>query len=346
MRVDGTTVLSAAWWQRDVARALQDDIAQRQKELSTGRKADVGLALGTKVGRNVSWRMDVARMEAQTTANQLAAQEADLTQSTLESLRTVASGLVDTLMASRNAQNGHALSRQAATGALQDIAALLNTTYDGKYIFAGQNNATPPLAGYAGSAGEAAFDAAFLASFGTTNAAPALTSATPAAVQGFLTGGFSQLFVSPGWEANWSTASSNDVVSQLGDGATANLAANANDPAIRAIIKGVVAVLEVGTGQLNAGAFEKVADFAATSISSGLDQLTATQSRIGFGQQALNRSTQNLSRRLDIIKGQITQTEGVDATEVSVRLNQMMTQLEMSYAVTAKVSRLSLLNYL
>jgi flagellar hook-associated protein 3 FlgL len=42
----------------------------------------------------------------------------------------------------------------------------------------------------------------------------------------------------------------------------------------------------------------------------------------------------------------IGKLEGVDPYEASTRLSQLMTQVETAYAMTARVQKLSLLNYL
>lgn len=346
MRIPGTTFLASTWMQRDNASALQTDLTRAQNELSTGRHADVGLTLGLKVGRNLGWRMDLSRLESFQANNKLTLDEADVSQNTLDSIKTVASKFVDTLLAARSAQNGQTLAKQAAQDALASFTTMANVNFNGKYLFAGQNSTQAPIGTYAGGAGEAALDTAFQGSFGTTNTDPALSSQTPASMQAYLQGSFSQLFDDPSWQANFSAATAGNVLARTDASTQVDASASTDEQAFRNIMKGILAVAESGTGNLNSNTFNSVLDFATGSMATGMQQLTDAQSRIGFAQQSVARTNDSISRRIDIIKGQITDSEGVDTTELSVRVNTLMTQLEMSYAVTSRVSKLSLLNYL
>ena len=50
--------------------------------------------------------------------------------------------------------------------------------------------------------------------------------------------------------------------------------------------------------------------------------------------------------QIDIIATHIGALEAVDPYEASTRVSTLMTQIETSYALTARIQRLSLLNYL
>ncbi|NJM28730.1 MAG: hypothetical protein HC855_00075 [Rhizobiales bacterium] len=47
-----------------------------------------------------------------------------------------------------------------------------------------------------------------------------------------------------------------------------------------------------------------------------------------------------------MLKARVQESEGVDQYEAAMRMNQLMTQLEASYAITAKISKLTLADYL
>ena len=53
-----------------------------------------------------------------------------------------------------------------------------------------------------------------------------------------------------------------------------------------------------------------------------------------------------MSIQSDIIKTHIGALEGVDPYEASNRLTELMTQIETAYSVTARIQKLTLLNYL
>ena len=55
---------------------------------------------------------------------------------------------------------------------------------------------------------------------------------------------------------------------------------------------------------------------------------------------------QRLKQRNEILNREIVSLEGVDQYEVSTRITLLTTQLEASYSITARISRLNLMNYL
>jgi flagellar hook-associated protein 3 FlgL len=70
------------------------------------------------------------------------------------------------------------------------------------------------------------------------------------------------------------------------------------------------------------------------------------QARIGINQKALEEATNQLKSRKTWLNEVILKTESVDTYDVATRINGLMTQLEASYSVTSRISRISLLNYL
>ena len=52
-----------------------------------------------------------------------------------------------------------------------------------------------------------------------------------------------------------------------------------------------------------------------------------------------------MTRERDVIDVRTSTLEGVDPYEAKVRFDQLSTQIEMSYALTVRLSNLSILNY-
>jgi flagellar hook-associated protein 3 FlgL len=194
--------------------------------------------------------------------------------------------------------------------------------------------------------GEAATEAAFVAYFGFPPDSPAAMSITPSQLQTFLASNFLQEFEDPNWNANWSGASSVNPVTSLEDGARINLSSTANSQPIRDLVRTVVSMLGYSQGQLNSTTFGELVDSAMSGASEAVLGIANEQSRIGIGQEELNRSTQRIANKSDLLKARVQESEGVDQYEAAMRMNQLMTQLEASYAITAKISKLTLANYL
>ena len=78
---------------------LQAKLAQAQKEVTTGRLADVGLTLGYQTGQTISLRQDHARLQAITDTNAVTATRLDASQSSLQALAETSQKFLDQLMA-------------------------------------------------------------------------------------------------------------------------------------------------------------------------------------------------------------------------------------------------------
>jgi flagellar hook-associated protein 3 FlgL len=70
------------------------------------------------------------------------------------------------------------------------------------------------------------------------------------------------------------------------------------------------------------------------------------QADMGSVQTRVNDATERLTIQSQSLAKSIGSIEDVDPYEVSVRLNNLQTQIETSYALTSRISQLSLLKFL
>ena len=87
-------------------------------------------------------------------------------------------------------------------------------------------------------------------------------------------------------------------------------------------------------------------DTALVGIGSAINDLAGLGARLGTAQQLTTNATSRLLVQSDLITQQVTAMENVDPEEASVRVTNLETQLEMSLALTARIQKLSILNYL
>ena len=76
------------------------------------------------------------------------------------------------------------------------------------------------------------------------------------------------------------------------------------------------------------------------------DQITATRADIGFAEGRISQAQSRLSAEyssLEILRGDLV---SVDPFETATELEHVQTQLEMLYTITARASRLNLMNFL
>ena len=188
--------------------------------------------------------------------------------------------------------------------------------------------------------------ASFTASFGTVRSDQANVGITAANMQTFLDGPFSAQFSASAWSSNWSTASDRNMRSRISTSELVETSVNANDAGIRQLAEAFTMVADLGTQNLNASAFQALIDTAAKRAGEAVQKLGNTQSALGVTQERVTRSSDHMSLQIDIMNKHISALESVDPYEASTRLSSLTTELETAYAVTARIQKLSILNYL
>lgn len=317
-----------------------------QLEVSTGRHADMGLSLGTTVGNDLQWRTELSGLQQIQDGNKLAGERATLTQDSLKSLGDLAANFLSTLTGARGAADGQALAKEAAQTAYAQFVSIANTTFNGQYLFGGINSSEPPLQDYAGSSAEAAVNAAFQSNFGFAAGDAAATGITPAAIQGFVDGGFAAEFQPAAWQANWSQASASVPATRIDAAQTVDASSSAAAEPFRQMAQALSMVASLASGNLSQSTFQALADKALAMSGTAQAGFAAEQSRLGLAQSAISEASDRLDRRTTALTGHIQSVESVDKYEAANRANTLMTQLETSYTLTGRISQLSLVKYL
>ncbi|MBP9184178.1 MAG: flagellar biosynthesis protein FlgL, partial [Fuscovulum sp.] len=210
--------------------------------------------------------------------------------------------------------------------------AALNTRFSERALFSGVSAETQPLPdpGTILSAIEAAITSAGASTVGDVQSAIADWFDDPLGYQALYAGG--------GPRADVPVAA----------GETADLSVTALDPAIKDTLRGLATMALLGRG-LMAGQVEARSDMAKAA---GEDLLTGSESRshlmarVGTVQaQIAAAQTRNTAEEsaLSITRAGIISADPYDA---ATRLEDLQTRIEALYLVTARVSRLSLADYL
>lgn len=323
----------------------QRRLAQAQAEAASSRHQDVGLALGARTGAAISLRVQLAGLDQSAASLGLARARGEAVQDSLSSLGTLAERFRSTLTGARNSENGRALGAAAARTALDAMRDTLSVTQDGQYLFSGLASDTPPLAAY--DAGpRLTIAGAFQTEFGFAPDDPAAASLTAADIGGFLDGAFAALFAAPGWTSTWSAATDETPKLRLASGSAVDVSSSANAPFAPLMAKAFSAMEVLGSGKLNATAFTAAADRALALISEAQAKIGDEQARVGIGQSGVKAAQAEIDARKPRLAAAVTALEGVDPYEAATRVNVLMNQLESSYALTGRISRMSLLSYL
>lgn len=349
MVVDGFPTLALHTVMRGSIKRSQNMLGVAQIEISTGRHADVGLTLGPGTGRDLTWRAQLAELQSLSDGNRLASTRLELSQQVMSQIRDVASSFMAALTGARGAPDGQATAKSAAQSALSSLASLLNTSFGGQFIFGGIASDQKPVADYPGTpagAAKTSLDAAFASAFGMAQTAPGVAAITPSAMQSFLDTNFADLFSPAGWSGSWSNASDAVQTTRIDTAQRVDGGVSANAEAFRALTQAFTMVSDLGEGQLSQSTFQTIADQALKLTGQGVLGVGGLQSRLGIAQNRITAATDQLKLRINALTAGINAVEGVDKYEAATRVNTLQTQLEASYALTGRIAKLSILNYI
>jgi flagellar hook-associated protein 3 FlgL len=328
---------------------LQGKLAVASQELSSGRHADIGEALGLRTGETVSLRQEHAGLAAIIDANGLVAARLDATQDALEGIVDLAQRFLGSLIGAQGAEPApRVLVAEARTG-LAALGDMLNAALDGQYLFAGLNADAKPFADYfatPASAGRTAIAAAFTSAFGMTQTDPAVATIDAAPMQGFLDTAFATEFADPAWGANWSAASAKNVQSRISRSERVETSTNVNEAAFRQLASALTMVADLGLADLNEGAANAVIAAAVRQVGEAIGGLAGLQAALGVSQERVAQASARMSIQIDVMTTVITGLEAVDPAEAATRVSMLTQQIETAYALTGRLHRLSLLDFL
>jgi flagellar hook-associated protein 3 FlgL len=330
---------------RQAIAASQAQLQEAQTEATTGRYHDVGLVLGAQTRMAILLRNDVAGLTASREQAEQASLWGDVTQSALAAVTDLAEEFRASLMGARNAERAQELAATAARSALGGFQSLMSTTHGGQYLFGGLNSGATPLVPYE-QGPEQAVVAAFEAEFGFAPIDAAAQGISEGQIQAFIGGSLAALFTGTTWTSTWSNASDESPVLRVNTSEIVSVATNTNQPFAQALAMAFTMVEVLARARLSQPAFQAVTDAALQQASQAQLLTGAEQARIGIGEARLQDATVILEARNLHLTASLSALESVDAYEAATRVNALMTQLETSYALTGRLSRLSLLSYI
>jgi flagellar hook-associated protein 3 FlgL len=327
---------------------MQADVAKHSQELSSGRWADVGLKLGHRTGHSLEMRQEIGRIETILDTNGMVASRLHTTQAALDGVRQTAERTVATLVTLRNNPGAAGVAGPQAALDLKALAGALNANFNGQHIFAGINTDVKPFADYEAtpSPAKAAVDLAFSNYFGMSQTDPAVAGISEADMALFLENEFADLFEDPAWSA-WSQASgTRNLQSRISMSELVETSVNTNEPAFRKLAMAYTMLSDLGGANLPSGAYQAIVRKATEVMGAAVPEIAGLQGRLGVAQNRVKDADQRLTIQRDILTRQVSGLEAVDPYDTAARLNELMSQVEMSYSITARVRQLSLLNFI
>lgn len=333
---------------RSIIARAQADLVKAQTEATTGLVADTGLALGSRTGQSISLRKEHDRLSVLTDSNQLLMQRMTTSQGALTNAVKGAQDFLGSIVAMRGSSQGHDILVSTAKGMQQAATSLINTNFNGEYVFAGVNTDVKPMADYdaAGSAARVAVLQSFEDHFGFPVTDPQVATIDGAQMRVYLDTAFAAEFDDASWSDNWSSASDTMVRSRIAPTELAVTSVGANDQGFRNLMMSYTMVAEFGNIGLAQGAFDAVIDTAIETTTVANTTLSSAQSSLGTAQARTKSATDRLTVQINVLNSSVLDLEAVDPYEAANRVEALRTQIDASYALTVKIQSLSLLNYL
>jgi flagellar hook-associated protein 3 FlgL len=334
--------------QLSVAR-LQSQLATAQTESTTGQYADLGLQLGVQSGEEISLQNQNGVLQTLTSDNALVTARISTTTAALDSLRTGAQNALASLAEwVPETGQGSTLQTLGANG-LQSLVSTANASVGGQYVFAGINSAVAPLTNYFDppAAAQTAIQGAFAAYLGGLSPPATAQTVTAAQMQTFLASpAFTSQFQGAAWSANWSSASSTNISSDISPTETIDTSTNANQPAFQQLAQAYAMLNEFTGASVNSSAMQSVVNQASSLISGALGSLTSTEATLGSAQQRVTDANDNMSAQMTILQTQIDNLDNVNAYQTASQVSSLTTQIQTAYSLTAQLQQLSLVKYL
>ena len=314
---------------------IKSRMNQLAQELSTGRVANLAAHLDGITSQVAALDRDLSALGSFAQVSARVAQTLEMQQLALEQVDRHRQALTEQLLPITT--NSSVQTRQDAARAGADAFAvtvnLLNETQSGRSLFAGRATDTPALAGadamltdLAAAIGPLTDPADILVVIDTWFDDPA--------------GGFATMGYTGDTGADRTAkVSANDSLS---------LSARADDPALRAVLKGhaIAAMVDRIGGGWTERTQENLLVEAGNRLLSAGEPLVGLRAGIGAEQGRLAElETERNARSTAFSIARVGLTEA-DPFETASRLQDVQTQLELHYTMTARLNRLSLVNYL
>jgi flagellar hook-associated protein 3 FlgL len=326
---------------------MQVDLVKAQKELDTGRVADTGLALGARTAQSVTFARDLDRLKTIVDSNGLVTSRLTSTQDALSQVADLVQTLLSSLTSTASGDLTNKITSDSGTAALQSLTSILNTSINGEYLFAGTNTDVKPLDDFtaAGSPAKAAFDASFQTYFGFGQDDPAAANISAADMDNFLTTKIEPQFLDADW-SNWSNATDQPIVSRIALNETTETSVSANTDGIRKFAMAASLVSQLMNSNVSDDAKKTVVTRALSLVGESLSDLGQTRAQTGIVQQRVADANTRMDTQVDLFNKHILDLEGVDPNEAATRVNNLVTHIQTSFALTARIQQLSLLNFL
>ena len=351
----------------DAIRHLTNEVAVQRTRLdvltrqaASGKKAENLGELSPEVPRTIHLRGDIGRREAYSRVIVEAQGRASVTQNAMGRMESIAKEFRNDVTMRINSNDPSTLltATSRARAALSEVVSILNTRYGNEYMFGGSDLSNPPIPNEANviNGNLATQIANEINQLGTLTADQITTNTRNLAAD--TTAGvtiFSDFLEDPargGGEARRSVPSSDGDTISYGIFANRNTASQSTGETsgswARDLIRGLMSVAALTPSQMaaNPKEFDALVGRIRAGFQAAETGLADEQGVLGTMEKRMETSKARNDALADAIKKQLSSIEEVDLAEPYTKMQTTQVNLEASYRTIARLSSLSLANYL
>lgn len=350
MKTSFISNLSVQSAMRSTINQVQSELVQSQKEVVTGRYYNIGETLGGTTTRALDLRRERDMMDNLMATNSVVTQRLSSSQMALETISSAGQTALNTYVALAGSTDSTQLSTavQTLTNVVDQLVDAGNTSVNGEYIFAGINTDVKPMGDYMTdeTGARTAFDTAFTGYFGFTKTDPLAESITPTQMQDFLDILIEPMYTTgPEWGTTWSTASDTPMTSRISRTEVVQSSVSINEDGFKQLAYGAIIGIELLNLPISSDTRAIVSNKAIEFMGKAIYGVDSQRGLLGLSENRVAMANEVLQAQVDIVKLNLDDLEGVDVYAASTKITALTNQMEISYNLTARISELSLVNY-
>lgn len=332
-------------------RTLQRAMLDAQKEMSTGRKADLMAALRDRAAEAVNLRNTLNDTAEFKSSAQLVASRIDTMQTALDGVRDIVGAMRNTALTARDSVS-RAYLQEAATAAIDRINSFLNGQVAGRTLFAGTETDTLPMQNAAAVNAGSGYSPLQAVQQVIANLGPMTDTASALAIANG-PNGVASVFDDSNADPDlrytatfYNGATTGSVTARLDQGYEVDYSVRADHPAIRRVQEGLYMLASVPAGSVPDDAFTAWQDEAIARLVDGYQDVVDVSANLGFKESVINDAITRHEATMAQLNNEVADLEAADPYETALRLSQLQTQLEATFSITARMNELTLTKFL
>lgn len=360
MFLQSVSTLGLALQNRHTIVDMQRQLSELLKEQGSGKKYDVAGDIGGRTASLIGMRNAFEEAKEYAVSNETIAARLQTTQSALNGIRAAIAGneggddpggFLKLVIAGMQTETGAELVQAAAQDLLGNLRGILNTNSGGRFLFAGTATDTTPVQEEGTVNPATGFSPMQVLQDVIAAKAPVTDTAT---LNDLLTGtdGIASVFddthgtVAYRYSETFYNGSANNVTAKVDSALEFAYGARADDPGIREIMKAVYTLAVIDKDSMPPPQYAQLLEQSLADLQEGLGMLDVTQGKIGLQEQTVEKARARHELTMGVLTAQINHLEAADPYETNVRILNLMSQTEVTFTLTGKIAKLSLINYL